>query len=148
METTVQTSKLSSVSVGQAGAPHRKKFYIGNGQLSLTQGGLIHSITVNGDETAGNPGPGERSLVLAEGEYWNSFEVNSSPYLSLGNVVNGFKMTTNQGRVLEVNTDQLPTKSEEGVSAIVKDCFVYAIEVVYGTLINQITFHYISDFDA
>lgn len=61
--------------------------------------------------------------------------------------MNGFKLTTNKGRKLEVNSDQLPTKTVPGTSAIVKNCYLYAIKVVYGTLVNQITFYYISNFE-
>lgn len=146
MEAKTKKSELCMVFAGNEAAPNKEKFFIGNGKIALTQGGLIHSIEVNG-KTIGNPGPGRVSHTLEHGEYWNGFEINSSPYLTLDKVVNGFKLTTNKGNFLKINTEQLPVKNITGQSAIVKDCFLYGIEVVYGSFLNQIKFYYISDFN-
>lgn len=63
MGTAVKTSELCKAVVGQAGAPYSKKIIIANSGLTVTQGGLIHSIEVDGT-TVGNLGPGPTSLRL------------------------------------------------------------------------------------
>jgi|GEM_PF-2742730 len=137
-------SELCQVSVGGTGAPNHTTIASVNNSISMSYGDVLDGITIDGQQVGGQGG-NNANLTLEEGEYWNSFKINSDPNY-MGGIVTAVEFKTNKGRTLAINSDKLPTGSNPPTSAIVDNCFIYAIGLISGDFINQMTVYYISNF--
>jgi len=54
----------------------------------------------------------------------------------MGGIVTAVELKTNKGRSLSINSDKLPSESNPPTSAIVDNCFIYAIGGWSGSFIN------------
>lgn len=144
METNTQNSQLTQISVGGAGAPNHFTFETMCGQLAFSSGDVLDGLSIGGVHKGGGGG-NSAELTLKAGEYYNGFELAANMEYYGGVVIAG-KFTTNLGRSVEFNANELPGSGNPPASVVVTNCRVLSIDVIYGSFINQMTLHYISDY--
>lgn len=141
-----ELTQLDKVSIGGTAAPNKFKFDTISGEISFSSGDVLDGLTIDGIQKGGGGG-NTNKITLQAGEYFNSFELNANMGYMQG-VVIACKFTTNLGNVVEFNAGELSASNNPPTSAKVTNCKVHAISVIYGDFINQMTVHYISDYDS